>query len=195
MLAPKMFLWLITGCHAVDVGRRRLPFLHLGRASPRAQFGVQRTVPRMMPEGPEVLSLVNRLSDRFGGGRWDLTGAAILSGRYLNNNPPENWVRFTQSLPLRVDHVNCKGKFIFFSFTSQDSEKLTAWSTLGLTGGWSLRRNNHARLALRLTPSSADAMGTPASTASEVLFFYDIRNFGTFKVIATCPYCSASFQN
>ena len=38
-------------------------------------------------------------------------------------------------LPLALDRVGCKGKFLYFALAGDAS----LWSTLGMTGGWTLR--------------------------------------------------------
>eukprot|EP00613_Pedinella_sp_CCMP2098_P065019 CAMPEP_0171989112 /NCGR_PEP_ID=MMETSP0993-20121228/276248_1 /TAXON_ID=483369 /ORGANISM="non described non described, Strain CCMP2098" /LENGTH=601 /DNA_ID=CAMNT_0012642097 /DNA_START=88 /DNA_END=1893 /DNA_ORIENTATION=+ len=177
----------------------------------------------MMPEGPEVRSLVDRLHHRYSGGKWEIRSAKILSGRYLNSGePPQGWEGLVSSLPLRVDSVRAKGKFIWFELSNgggSDSNRdtsevqLTAWSTLGLAGGWTLRPHRHARLAFHLVPlknsqqrrggshheaspplssSLSTSLASPALPRvgpqeveeGEVLFYYDMRNFGTFRVCA-----------
>ena len=69
-----------------------------------------------------------------------------------------------------LDGVHCKGKFIYLSL---DGGEASLWSTLGMTGGWTVRRDQpHARVALRLRGEVEEAR----------LVFYDMRNFGTFRV-------------
>jgi formamidopyrimidine-DNA glycosylase len=165
----------------------------------------------MMPEGPEVRSLVDRMHHRYSGGGWEIRGASIVSGRYKDSGtPPQGWEALTSNLPLRVDSVRAKGKFIWFELSSQaggdgggggggmdrgaSKVQLTAWSTLGLTGGWTLRPHRHARLAFHLAPiqgqqersahseSSLVLSAPPPAWEGEKLLFYDMRNFGTFKV-------------
>ncbi len=148
----------------------------------------------MMPEGPEVYTLVDSLHSRYvgdGSQKWLCTDAAIMGGRYRDSpkqREAANWAELKASLPLRLENINCKGKFIWFTFRQESGEEeeenegeLTVWSTLGMTGGWSLRPHPFGRIALRLQPRLGNGLGVPGDT----LYFYDMRNFGTFKVCAS----------
>lgn len=160
------------------------------KSSRRHAANYRRSVPMMMPEGPEVRSLVDRLEGRYGNSHWMIDSVNILSGRYLNK-PPENWSVLEKALPLMISSVKCKGKFIWFNFNkNRDSSpsilnesasftednhgsssiEMTGWSTLGLTGGWSLKHHPHARLAFCLHHK--------LTGNNEILYFYDMRNFG-----------------
>ena len=100
--------------------------------------------PLMMPEGPEVAVHAETLDGAFAGA--PLHAATLLSGRYAAT-PPENWDALQAALPATVRRVRSHGKFLWWEF---DEEPLTLWTTLGMTGAWSLRRSAHARLELRL---------------------------------------------
>lgn len=73
--------------------------------------------------------------------------------------------------PAYIKGVYCKGKFIYFELSHLDMP-VYFFSTLGMTGEWSKEKNKHSSLALHL-----DSVG-----GSSVLYFNDIRHFGTFKV-------------
>jgi formamidopyrimidine-DNA glycosylase len=115
-----------------------------------------------MPEGPEVKTTVDFLKSYEGKKLIDLT---VLSGRYTRkpidniNNP--NW-----KLPLILEEVNCKGKFIHFSFNGN----VYFFNTLGMTGMWSNSISNYTRIKLDFQGESVP------------LFYNDMRNFGTFKI-------------
>ena len=134
---------------------------------------VAATSRREMPEGPEVSSLADGLRHHFAdvAGRGDgcvrVVGARIVSGRYTSQNP-EGWTDFINMLPLELRSVQNKGKFLYFQLCSG----VSIWSTLGMSGGWTLRQHRHARLELDLLRGQ---------TFGERLTFYDSRNFGTFK--------------
>ena len=133
---------------------------------------LRRSTPTMMPEGPEVRSLTDRIRHRYSGGHWELRSASIISGRYKEGARPAKWDKLQSALPLKVVDVRCKGKFIYFSL----DENTSIWSTLGMTGGWTLARHRHTRVSLGLAPVGASAK------EEEALHFYDMRNFGTLKV-------------
>jgi formamidopyrimidine-DNA glycosylase len=129
----------------------------------------------LLPEGPEVAVLTEALADQFSASitPWSLTHAKIVSGRYANHGPPEGWDKLVELLPVNVDRIQSRGKFIYFDLNSPLVPHLSLWSTLGLSGGWTLRPNHKtARLALTLEQGSR----------VEHLYFYDSRNFGTAKV-------------
>ena len=139
--------------------------------------GLRHTVPLMMPEGPEV-RLHAELLDDHAAGRV-LVEARIVSGRYVAS-APEGWSALQAALPATVDSIRSKAKFMHWQLTSVESGKrLWLWSTLGMTGSWSLQRGAHCRAALRIVPPGEDG------GAGEWLCFDDARNFGTLTVCET----------
>ena len=82
-----------------------------------------------MPEGPEVKTTVDFLKMYKGK---LLTTVTVLSGRYtkkpINNINNPSW-----RLPLLLESVDCKGKFIYILFDNGYS----LWNTLGMAGSWS----------------------------------------------------------
>jgi len=154
------WLVLMLRCAALRPALRR-------RLAPRRAF--RRTAVRMMPEGPECHTLSGAMNARLGGSRYAVTGVDIVSGRYLEK-PPEGLAALRDRLPLGLEAVRCKGKFIYFLL----EDGVSLWSMLGMSGGWSLRAGHpHTRFALRL------ASGDGAVT----LWYNDLRNFGTFKAV------------
>lgn len=157
-----------------------LPPLALAPRAPllRAR-SLRRTPSPRMPEGPEVRLHGERLHERCSGRV--LRQAEILSGRYLATDrgaapgrgaPPADWAELQAELPARVEAVRSKGKFMWFELSGR-TRPLSVWSTLGMTGAWSLERGAHARLRLEL----CDEAGT-----ADQLHFHDQRNFGTLTV-------------
>mmetsp|Transcript_14278 Transcript_14278/g.42807 ORF Transcript_14278/g.42807 Transcript_14278/m.42807 type:complete len:223 (-) Transcript_14278:1038-1706(-) len=142
---------------------------------------LRRSAVRMMPEGPEVQSLVDRMQATLGGGRYEVKRAEIPSGRYAAA-PPQGWEDLTAQLPWVLDGVAAHGKFIHMGLHREgeggEVVKAQIWSTLGLTGGWTLKPGHRQeRIVLELAPLGADA----AAARDLYLVFYDQRNFGTFK--------------
>ena len=126
---------------------------------------------KMMPEGPEVRSLVDSISTRFKGSNWHLTSAAIVSGRYAKA-APENWDHMISKLPAVVKDVKCKGKFIYF-----ECGDFYIFNTLGLSGGWSLSSSKaYTRASFSLTKDNGEMKN---------LNFYDMIGYGTIKVCLT----------
>lgn len=132
----------------------------------------------MMPEGPEVASLSDDLQLRYGNG-WTITNVEFLSGRYSYPGAhPTGTKEFMERLPLNIENIQCKGKFIYFSL----DRNISIWNTLGLTGGWVLNTSpythhlhTHARVAFTVVNNDKHP------PRMERLYFYDQRNFGTLK--------------
>ena len=72
---------------------------------------------------------------------------------------------------MTVESVKSKGKFMWFA---TDSPQLTMWSTLGMTGAWSLSPSEHARVLLEFSDGD--------EADSWRLYYNDQRNFGTITV-------------
>lgn len=101
-----------------------------------------------------------------------LTQIQVLSGRYLKK-PPEGLANFEKALPLKIEEIKCKGKFIYFL---TDSE-WNIWNTLGMSGSWLKKESavtdpdaTHLRLSLTFDDGYT-------------VHFKDIRNFGTIKFV------------
>lgn len=114
-----------------------------------------------MPEGPETKIITDGLKNKLLGRT--ITKAYILGGRY-SKKEPEGWKLF--SFPLKVTEVGCKGKFIFVSL----EKDFHIFNTLGMTGGWSGTSRKHSRVLFCLDNG-------------EEIYFNDIRNFGTLKLV------------
>jgi len=119
-----------------------------------------------MPEGPEVRTTVDYLSDIA-------VGRELTSIRYLDDGYRAKQVRdqvdeLEAALPLTIESVDCKGKFIWFTL----SDGWTIWNTLGMTGSWRVYPTRHHMLTLVLG-------GSPVTDLS----YNDSRRFGTFKML------------
>lgn len=65
-------------------------------------------------------------------------------------------------MPLKINNINCKGKFIWFEFENDWS----AWITFGMTGRFTLNENlNHNNVSFVFNKFN--------------IYYNDIRNFGT----------------
>lgn len=98
---------------------------------------------QMMPEGPEVASLVEVMNTKYGilsylfrrllgylfsflgNNHWELLSTSFITGRYLTE-PPTGWDELNKSLPKDVLSIQSKGKFIYFNLNNG-----TIWNTLG----------------------------------------------------------------
>ena len=121
-----------------------------------------------MPEGPEVKYLVDNLNKKLK--NKILKKININGGRYKKHGPPIGFNNFVSKLPLQIESVNCKGKFIYFLF--KDSET-SMWNTLGMSGWWIKKQEKHNNLEF-------------IYDNNKKIYFNDMRNFGTFK------FCHAS---
>jgi len=138
-----------------------------------------RGVVRMMPEGPEVRSLVETLDMRVGRSKHKLRDVAVLSGRYLKEETLTGLERLRSVLAdpshseIKIEQIRSKGKFIYFSCGCG----ISMWTTLGLTGGYTLSDPSYIRfprVKLHLDPVIPD-------TGPVQLTFYDQRNFVTLR--------------
>ena len=145
---------------------------------------IHRCVLRMMPEGPEVRSLVESLQQCLTpSSSFSLSGVKIVSGRY-EVSEPGGWDILQEALVAadkpKLEKIGCKGKFIYFKFTDPE---LSIWSTLGLTGGWSTKVRQHTRLSLSFESFETNDDSSSSCRSSVILHYYDMRNFGTFKIV------------
>ena len=168
--------------------------------------GYQRSRIIMMPEGPEVRTTVDSIKNTLeevntnykkykndeeqfrSSNPWYLSRITFLSGRY-HEKDVLNLHELNKELPIALKTVACKGKFIFFTL----DKSFSLWSTLGLSGGWTVSPrhaksspylSDHIRLCLTFirNGTNEDRAGMNTTTQEMSLFFYDQRNFGTFKI-------------
>lgn len=120
-----------------------------------------------MPEAPEIkLSkdfLSHELSDKV------ITLAETYSqGRY-RSVPPIGWKEFHDKLPVKINAINCKGKFIWWKFTSiKDNSEIFMLNTYGMTGQWLTKGSTHPCISFTHEDGSK-------------IVFDDVRHFGTVK--------------
>lgn len=120
-----------------------------------------------MPEGPEVKRIAVQLNGLLSGK--SIESIEILSGRYKTHTPPSGIIQFLSlTEEKKIKEVSCKGKFIWFSFYG--NQDLSIWNTLGMSGSWSRKESEHARIKFTFIDG-------------EPIYFTDIRNFGTMHFI------------
>lgn len=129
-----------------------------------------------MPEGVEV-KLTSEEVNRYIGG-YTLLAMNIVGGRYKRHGPPKNWEEFTSSLPIKLNKVYSKGKGIFFDFNND----WTMYNTLGMTGQWSNSLDKYSAVKFIYSKKNTDQDGN-TSTNLKTIYFRDIRNFGTIKLV------------
>jgi DNA-formamidopyrimidine glycosylase len=92
---------------------------------------------------------------------WEFT-----SGQYSNKNP-EGFEHFVNSLPLIVEDVNCKGKFIYFTCFN-DKGKFYILHSMRLTGSWRNQPDPYSRWFIELNNGRK-------------IWFHDSRCLATLK--------------
>lgn len=123
-----------------------------------------------MPEAPEITFLTDTLNRDLSGKK--LVSIKIDTGKY-RDSPPDGCESFTNALPLTVNTINSKGKFIYITFQNSNWQ---IWNTLGLTGEWSK------------TPAK-----NPKNISMEFVFelatyyFNDQIHYGTVKFVDDFP--------
>lgn len=153
-----------------------------------------RTPITMMPEGPEVRTLVDQVQ---GGVGMRLCDIQFLSGRYVRHGKPDGYSNFSETMTpwvsddtKKIDLIrewNAKGKFIYIVLDNGNNEALTEkdddfqrsiWITLGMSGRFvseSVHSQNsaYARWYLELLDQETNK--------KRKIYYHDARNFGTLK--------------
>jgi formamidopyrimidine-DNA glycosylase len=153
----------------------------------------------MMPEGPEVRTVVDQLQ---GGVSKRLVDIKFLSGRYVRHGRPSGFEEFAKTMspivsepqmpsPEAIDMVlewTAKGKFIYMMLddgkiapkndTDFDFFARSIWITLGMTGQFvneqiHLQDPRFARWYLEFLDVE--------SRSTHKVYYHDRRNFGTLK--------------
>jgi len=164
-------------------------------------YSFGRTIPTMMPEGPEVKTLIDQLQPAVG---QRLINIKFLSGRYIRHGRPRGFDEFRSTFTKynpqngddyrtqdTVDHVvewNAKGKFIYivldngnvasFQGKERDDYRRSIWITLGMSGRFINDSANNANdiSKARWYLEFLDSKGTVRK-----VYYLDTRNFGTLR--------------
>lgn len=112
-----------------------------------------------MPEGPEVLHVTTQLNSVVQGKTLEIISP--VSGRYTKS-PIVGLDKFKSE---QVKSVQCHGKFIWWTLESS-----WIFSTLGMTGSYKTEPNKYARVRFNFSDGTS-------------VFYCDMRNFGTLKII------------
>ena len=162
----------------------------------------------MMPEGPEVKTLVDQLQPAVG---MRLVDFKFLSGRYVKHGRPAGYEAFAKTMtPIStrqnekqhtekfdvVTTLSCKGKFIYVILDegnktmgegSNDYQR-SIWITLGMSGHFVNEKEaaNPKPLASnsdleRVGPRWYMELMDMNTIGSRKIYFRDARNFGTLK--------------
>lgn len=148
----------------------------------------------MMPEGPEVRTLVDQLQGAVGSRLLDVQ---FLSGRYVRHGKPDGFDAFSKTMTPysrnndpSIDVIkewNTKGKFIYIVLDNGAKQptnnnttdfQRSIWITLGMSGRFLNEERHeadprHARWYLSLF--------MPNKQEPRRIYYHDTRNFGTVK--------------
>lgn len=121
-----------------------------------------------MPECVEVFWTAQWLNNKLKGKI--LTGLNIISGRYSHKSVTgiELFNRL-KGYELKIESIQSKGKVMWMDLQTESNDQLYMFNRFGLTGEWSLKKNEHARIELVLGNRS--------------IYFSDMRNFGTIEFL------------
>ncbi len=131
-----------------------------------------------MPEGPEVAVIADEL-DLYLCNRV-ITRIHVLSGRYLTH--PIKGLDST-TFPLKILKVGYRGKMVVFHLlpveegSSNGEGKIWLFSTLGMTGHYTIVEKEHSRVVFELENSKELQPENPFNIKR--FYYNDVRNFGT----------------
>jgi len=119
-----------------------------------------------MPEGPEVKIIVDGLNKKLKG---KILKNILFTdtGKYRDKSPA-NYQKILEDLPLKIKKIECKGKFIYFSFENG----YFMGNCLGMSGIWSGKNQRHVCMKLEFE-NSPD------------FYFVDQRHFGNVYFYTT----------
>ena len=117
-----------------------------------------------MPEGPECRRIAEGLAKVVSGKK--ITNVEVISGRYMKKEI-SGFAKFKENLPLGVAGAGVHGKFIYLICENEYS----LWNTLGMSGSWKIEQSKHSRVRFDLSDGGH-------------VYFEDMRNFGTIKMVA-----------
>lgn len=156
----------------------------------------------MMPEGPEVRTLVDQLQPGVGK---RLVNLKFVSGRYCTHGSPKGFDEFRKTMTNYktddgnndiIQEWNCKGKFIWLSLDKgskvdlvdedvKDDFHRSIWITLGMSGRFQRdaflqqkeddgKTHNQPRWYFEFLDTEGDS-----ERETKKIYYYDTRNFGT----------------
>ncbi len=123
-----------------------------------------------MPEGPECTTIAKQLDSKLKSSY--LVDIDILSGRYLKKLP-EKYDEFTSVLPIKINSIKNKGKFIYASL----EKDWYIYITLGMSGSFKVHSNKYERIKFIYIKENNNTQ------YENCVYFSDMRNFGTLKFV------------
>lgn len=192
MISLQSLLALSVDCKALQVSRTSFTGL---KCINRRSFARQSPI-IMMPEGPEVRTVVDQLQGSIGARLIDIQ---FLSGRYVRHGRPTGFQEFANTMspiasdpqtpkPEAIDTIQewtAKGKFIYLrldrgKMSPQDDTDFarSIWVTLGMTGHF-VNEETHQRDP-RFARWYVEFLDLESGSTKKI-YFNDQRNFGTLK--------------
>lgn len=102
----------------------------------------------------------------------EITNIEILGGRYKRHKGSlKNLINFKNNLPLRINNINSKGKFMWFEL-SNNTNNYYIMNTFGLSGSWRFSQKDNNNVAFTIKKKDKNIF----------LYFNDPRNFGTIQL-------------
>lgn len=129
-----------------------------------------------MPEGPELRHSRDVLSSILVGKKI-IKFEPTTTGRY-SSVPPVGLSEIMKHAPLLVESIDTRGKFMWWTLSSEAGKKWYMHCTYGMSGGWFRHHNNHTAFVIEFNGS-----GVPITRDTKMLFFNDMRHFGTIKFV------------
>jgi len=109
------------------------------------------------------------------------------SGRYATK-PPAGFEDIISDLPLKVEAVDVKGKFMWWTLKGCN-KTWYMFSTYGMSGQWLSYFGKHSGFIIKFNDSGC------LSDADDKLFFNDQRRFGTIKFISDLSTLTAKLKS
>jgi formamidopyrimidine-DNA glycosylase len=139
-----------------------------------------------MPEGPEIRVISESVHNLLAGatlGSVQVVAGKTKSGQSSKFENIEGINEFTKALPLRLNSVKCKGKFIYFEFQNINKPKKRRWylwNNLGMTGTWKTQPSTHNKVLFKFIKDEMDENGQIQVTPFPI-YFRDQRHFGLLR--------------
>lgn len=122
-----------------------------------------------MPEGPEVTIISEGLNLQLKGKT--LLEINIIKGSRYVKKAPDNYNKICELLPLKINSINCKGKFIYWDL----GNNIYMYNTLGMSGIWTKTKEKHTSIEIVYK----------SNNKKKYMYFVDQRHFGTIKFVFT----------
>lgn len=124
-----------------------------------------------IPEGPELRHSRDVISKLIVG-KNVFSASPTTVGRYAKKLP-DGFSDFVNELPVKVLSVDTKGKFMWWTMEGISGKIFYMHCTYGMSGGWFKSATTHTAFVVEFGSETSESM----------LFFNDIRHFGTIKFV------------